>query len=212
MLRSTTTGFGLVAIILHWVIALLVFVMLALGNIMGALVSTDPLRSVLLDLHKLTGLTILALVLLRIVWRLANPVPMLPISMKSWQRICARLSHYALYGLTVLIPLTGWALVSARVQTPTLMLFDWLPVPALPVLQYFESGAKAVVLFWQVHDVLGGLLVLLVLIHIAAAMRHHFVLSDDVLRRMMTARLAGKADSRDIGTAHCVVTATGGKK
>ncbi|MDH3195740.1 MAG: cytochrome b/b6 domain-containing protein, partial [Hyphomicrobiales bacterium] len=62
MFRSTTTGFGLVAIVLHWTIALLVFVMLALGNIMGALASTDPLRSVLLDLHKMTGLTILALV------------------------------------------------------------------------------------------------------------------------------------------------------
>jgi cytochrome b561 len=212
MFRNTASRFGLVAIVLHWTIALLVFIMLALGNIMGALASTDPLRAVLLDLHKLTGLTILALVLVRIVWRLANPVPVLPISMKSWQRICARLSHYTLYALTVLIPLTGWALVSARVQTPILMLFDRLPVPALPVLKYFDSGAKAVVLFWQVHDVLGGLLVLLILIHIAAAMRHHFVLSDDVLRRMMTARLAGKAESQRIGTANCVVTATGGKK
>ena len=212
MIRNTASGFGLLAIILHWMVALLVFVMLALGNIMGALASTDPLRPVLLDLHKMIGLTILALILVRIAWRLANPVPALPISMKSWQRICARLSHYTLYGLTVLIPLTGWALVSARVQTPTLMLFDRLPVPALPVLKYFGSGAEAVILFWQVHDVLGGLLVLLVLIHIAAAMRHHFVLSDDVLRRMMTARLAGKANSQNIGAANCVVTATGGKK
>jgi cytochrome b561 len=117
-----------------------------------------------------------------------------------------------LYALTVLIPLTGWALVSARVQTPTLMHFDWLPVPALPVLEYFGSGAEAVVLFWQVHDALGGLLVLLVLIHIAAAMRHHFVLSDDVLRRMISVRPAEKAEARDVGAANCVVTATGGRK
>jgi len=212
MFRSTTAGFGHVAIVLHWMVALLVFIMLALGNIMGALASTDPLRAILLDLHKIIGLTILALVLVRIVWRLANPVPMLPVSMQAWQRICARLSHYTLYALTVLIPLTGWALVSARVQTPKLMLFDTLPAPALPVLKYFDSGAEAVVLFWQVHDVLGGLLVLLVLIHIAAAMRHHFVLSDDVLRRMMTAQLAKKADSAGIGTANRVVTATDGRK
>jgi cytochrome b561 len=85
MIRNTATGFGHLAIILHWTIALLVFIMLALGNVMGALTSTDPLRPVLLDLHKLTGLTILALVLVRIVWRLANPVPLLPVSMKSWQ-------------------------------------------------------------------------------------------------------------------------------
>ena len=115
MFRNTVSGFGHIAIILHWTVALLVFFMLALGNIMGALASTDPLRAVLLDLHKLTGLTILALVVVRIAWRLANPVPLLPLSMKSWQRICARLSHYALYALTVLIALTGWALVSARV-------------------------------------------------------------------------------------------------
>ncbi len=212
MFRNTAAGFGLVAIILHWTIALLVFVMLALGNIMGALASTDPLRHVLLDSHKMIGLTLLALVAMRIVWRLANPVPVLPKTLKSWQRICARASHFTLYMLTVLIPLTGWALFSARVQTPTLMLFDTLPVPALPVLQYFDSGAKAVVLFWQVHDVLGGLLVLLVLIHITAAMRHHFVLSDNVLRRMLTARLAENADSPDIAAANCVVTATGGRK
>ena len=212
MFRNTAAGFGQVAIVLHWTVALLVFIMLALGNIMGALTSTDPLRAILLDLHKIIGLTILTLVLIRIVWRLANPVPMLPISMKSWQRIFARLSHYALYALTILIPLTGWALVSARVQTPTLMLFDMLPVPALPVLKYFDSGAEAVVLFWQIHDVLGGLLVLLVLVHITAAMRHHFVLSDDVLRRMMTARLAEKAKPAGIGTTNRVVTVTGGKK
>ena len=212
MFRNTASGFGHVAIILHWTIALLVFIMLALGNIMGALASTDPLRAILLDLHKMIGLTILALVVLRIAWRLANPVPALPISMRAWQRICARLSHYTLYALTVLIPLTGWALVSARVQTPRLMLFDTLPAPALPVLEYFDSGAQAVVLFWPVHDVLGGLLVLLVLIHIAAAMRHHFVLSDDVLRRMMTARPAEKVESAGIGTANRVVTATGGRK
>ena len=212
MFRNTVSGFGHIAIVLHWTVALLVFFMLALGNIMGALASTDPLRAVLLDLHKLTGLTILALVVVRIAWRLANPVPLLPLSMKSWQRICARLSHYALYALTVLIPLTGWALVSTRVQTPTLMLFDTLPAPALPVLKFFDSGAQAVVLFWPVHDVLGGLLVLLVLIHIAAAMRHHFVLSDDVLRRMMTARPAEKADLPGLGPANCVVMATGRKK
>ncbi|HSG96081.1 MAG TPA: cytochrome b [Afifellaceae bacterium] len=212
MFRNTASGFGHVAIILHWAVALLVFVMLALGNVMGALASTDPLRAVLLDLHKLIGLTILALVLLRIVWRLANPVPALPVSMKSWQRICARLSHYTLYGLTVLIPMTGWALVSARVQTPILVLFDRLPVPALPVLEYFDSGAEAVVLFWGVHDILGGLLVLLILVHIAAAMRHHFVLSDDILRRMMSARPAKRGQKPDIGAADCVVTVTGGKK
>jgi cytochrome b561 len=212
MFRNTAAGFGLVAIVLHWTIALLVFIMLALGNIMGALASTDPLRSVLLDVHKMTGLTILALVLLRIVWRLANPVPMLPVSMQAWQRIFARLSHFTLYALTVFIPLTGWALVSARVQTPTLMLFDTLPAPALPVLRYFDSAAAAVVLFWPVHDVLGSLLVLLVLVHIAAAMRHHFVLSDNVLRRMMSTRLAERIDSQGIGTANRVVTATGGEK
>ena len=84
MIRNTASGFGLVAIVLHWTIALLVFIMLALGNIMGALASTDPLRLVLLDLHKMIGLTILALILVRIAWRLANQVPVLPISMKSW--------------------------------------------------------------------------------------------------------------------------------
>ncbi len=212
MLRNTATGFGHAAIVLHWTIALLVFVMLALGNIMGTLASTDPLRAVLVDLHKLIGLTILALVAVRIVWRLANPVPLLPVSMKRWQRICARASHYMLYGLTVLIPLTGWALVSARVQTPVLLLFDILPAPALPVLKFFSSGAQAVVVLWPVHDVLGGLLVLLILIHIAAAMRHHFVLSDDVLRRMMSARIAKKTDSKSFRTRNRVVMATGGKK
>ena len=75
MFRNTASGFGHVAIILHWTIALLVFIMLALGNIMGALASTDPQRAILLDLHKMIGLTILALVVLRIAWRLANPVP-----------------------------------------------------------------------------------------------------------------------------------------
>jgi cytochrome b561 len=92
------------------------------------------------------------------------------------------------------------------------MLFDTLPAPALPVLRYFDSAAAAVVLFWPVHDVLGSLLVLLVLVHIAAAMRHHFVLSDNVLRRMMSTRLAERIDSQGIGTANRVVTATGGEK
>lgn len=164
------------AIWLHWIVAALVLVNLAIGLLHDSVL--DGVRGAI-PLHKSIGFTVLVLTLGRIGWRLAHRPPPLPSALSRWERTGARATHAAFYALLLAMPLSGWAMGSAgreaRYPTRWFGLFD---VPHLPVsAANAEAGDSA-------HLVLGYLMAALVVLHVAAALRHHFLLRDGVLARM----------------------------
>lgn len=164
-----------VARLLHWVIATLVIL-----NIIGGL-AHDALEGVInvMPLHKSAGITVFFLTVLRIVWRLMNPPPSLPTGMSAWEKGASHATHAAFYLLMVLVPLTGWIMVSAGTRP-----LDWFGL--FPVPKFGVTKDDAIVgISGEGHEILAILFGVLALIHIAAALRHHFLLKDTILRRMV---------------------------
>lgn len=167
---------------LHWLIAVLLLALLALGYYMPDLpLSPDKIR--LYSWHKWAGITVFLLVLLRLLWRATHRPPALPPHVKPLLRLAAHATHALLYALMLLIPVSGWLMSSAKgVQT---VWFGVVPLPDL-VERSKELGATLA----DVHGLLNGLLVLLVGVHVLAAVKHHLVDRDDVLARMLPRRRA----------------------
>jgi cytochrome b561 len=180
MLRNSSIGYGWVAIVFHWTIAALIIGQWGLGWTMEHLVG-PRLAFGLIQWHKSVGLLILALALLRLSWRLANPRPLLPEGMSPFEKLAAGSVHRGLYWLMVLLPLSGWALVSASVLEIPTYTFYLFVMPDLPI-----ERSEAAESFWTTaHIVLGWILVAIVAAHVLAALRHHFLLHDTVLKRMI---------------------------
>jgi cytochrome b561 len=169
--------YGAVAQAFHWLIAALIFVMLGLGYYMEDLpLGTRKLE--LYGIHKSIGITIAVLAALRLVWRLLNPPPPLPGSVKPWERKAAGVVHALLYLMLFVQPLVGF-LQSNAANFPV-VLWGFLLLP--PLIAPDEPLSETLL---GVHAIGGNLLAILVILHVAAALRHHFVLKDDVLRRML---------------------------
>lgn len=165
------------AVSLHWLIALLIFATFPLGVYMHDLpFSPDKLR--LYSYHKWIGVTIFMLAIIRLAWRATHRPPPLPASMPKWERYAAEGVHYLLYALLFLIPLSGWLMSSAKgFQT---VWFGVLPLPDL-VGKNKELGD----LLQKVHELLNFSLLGLVLAHVGAALKHHFIQHDTILERML---------------------------
>ncbi|MFC3303015.1 cytochrome b [Parvularcula lutaonensis] len=173
-----------VAKFLHWLIALIILIQIPFGFYMHNLEPSE-FKFTLYQLHKSAGLIVLALALFRLYWRLTHPIPPLPAAMPNWQKIVARFTHVAFYVLIIGIPLTGWAMVSASTLGIDTKIFFLIPVPHLPVPQGEEQ-----VEFWiEVHELLAKATIGLLVLHVGAALKHHFHDRDDILIRMLPERL-----------------------
>ena len=165
------------AIAFHWVIAVLV-----LFNLFVGLFHESLLEGVrVMPAHKATGIAILGLTLGRMVWRLAHKPPHLPDAMPGWEKAIAKAVHFILYALLLILPLTGWLLSSNPERPRPIDWFGLFQIPVLPATPGIAGTAH------EAHELLGYLMAALVVIHIAAALRHHFVLRDRVLARMAPA-------------------------
>lgn len=186
LLSNSNDRYGAVAQTLHWLIVALIVV-----QVTTALLAHDlpfgPHKAALLGRHKSFGMTILMLMVLRLGWRLVNPAPGLPQAMKSHERGLAHASHYALYIILFAMPLSGWLMsVAKNYPVSWFHLFTW-PNPVRPDAALAEN-------MQEIHETLAWTLGGVVTLHILAALRHHFLLKDDVLRRMLPAkRLATRA-------------------
>ena len=172
---SQRARYDAVAIAAHWLLAALILLNLTLGLYMHDL-PLSPQRLRLFNWHKWAGITILMLSALRLGWRLTHaPPPDLP--MAAWQRIAAHAVHWAMYVLFFAVPLAGWGYSSAAgfpvVWFGVLSLPDWVPVN-----RAWADALKAV------HKTAALTLALLVLLHVAAALKHHVVDRDGLLHRM----------------------------
>ncbi len=181
MASTTSQSYTRVAIVLHWVMALLLIGQIAGGKIMMAL-DPAPIKFELFQLHKSFGVTILILSVLRLMWRLTHKAPVLPVGMKPFERLGAKLSHIGFYVLMIGVPIAGWILVSASPRQITTKLFKIITWPDFPGIMRSEALNERMS---DVHEYMAyGIIVLLVL-HIGAALKHHFVNRDDVLTRML---------------------------
>lgn len=179
--------YGTVAIAFHWTIAALVLANILLGLYFADLPRSDPNKFELTQLHKSIGLTVLTLSVLRVLWRMANPIPALPADMGPLLRITARSTHYLLYVLIVAIPLSGWMLVSSSplgFPTQYFNLFEW---PNLWFLSDLPRPEKIALRhsFDQIHVFLAWSAIVLIPIHVSGALYHHFIRRDDILKRML---------------------------
>ena len=162
---------------LHWLMAVLFFGMLGLGFYMQGLpLSPDKLK--LYSWHKWVGVTVFLLALFRIAWRVTHQPPALPSSMPRLMQIAAHAGHHMLYMLMFLIPLSGWLMSSAKgFQT---VWFGILPIPDL-----LEKNKLLGDLLQTVHVSLNYLFIAVLIGHIGAALKHHFIDKDDILTRML---------------------------
>jgi len=177
-LRSTERGWGALVRTFHWLVAALILAQGVIGLTMVQMGLT-PAKVRVFALHKSIGMTILALVLLRIAWRLTERRPADPPVMPPWQRHAAHAMHVALYLLILAIPLSGWWFNSA--SNAPLVWFGWFGLPSL------TGGLDPV---WKprallLHQTLFWILVALLVVHVGAALWHHFRQRDDVLLRMV---------------------------
>jgi cytochrome b561 len=174
--RNTTVRWGSVAQFLHWLIVALIITQVILALTAQELHGMAKLA--MLARHKSVGITILMLAVVRLGWRLVNPTPPLPLTLKPYERFLANFTHAALYVLIFALPITGWIMSSAR-GFPV----SWFSQFQLPDL--VTKNHRLYEAMQETHEALAWALGAVALLHLLGALKHHFVLKDTVLRRML---------------------------
>ena len=170
-------GYTAIARVFHWATAALVLVMIPIGIVM-ANTNVGPAQDTLYHVHRSIGAVLLPLVLARLLYRMSHPPPPLPASVAAGQRRIAHVTHWALYGLLLLQAVVGWIATSAY-RAPILVFWLFEVPPIWPVDRPLSESLFAA------HRVMGFALLGLITLHVGAALFHHFVLKDAVLRRMV---------------------------
>lgn len=182
MLGNSTTAWGTGAKLLHWLGALLILGLLIHGLIMTNL--PRELRFENYSWHAAIGYNVVALTLFRMLWRWLNVTPAEPGGLSAWHRRLAAVSHGALYVLMLAVALAGWALAGTLRRPLDAKLFGAVSIPVLPL----QGNRTLHELLEETHEFLAYLLAMFVIGHIAAALYHHVVKKNDVLRRMSFGR------------------------
>lgn len=177
---ATPARYTLLAIVLHWVLALALLGMFVVGLYMADL-PFSPQRMKLFNWHKWAGISVLGLSLLRLLWRATHRPPPLPApvvqAMPRWQSLAHHGTHYALYALFFAVPLIGWAYSSAA-GFPVV----WFGVLALPDFVGADKALAELIKPW--HEISADALALLVLLHVGAALKHQWLDRDGLMARM----------------------------
>lgn len=184
-LHNSERRFGTAAMTLHWLIAVCVIGLLAVGKIMTGESLDLATKFQLYQLHKSFGVLVFMLMVLRLCWRWTQTIPAYPATMQPWEKAGAHVSHWGFYLLLIVMPLTGWALVSAATFKIPTLLFGTIPLPHLPFLENAADPKAAEDWTKWLHGTLGWAIIALLLAHVGAALKHHFINRDDVLKRML---------------------------
>jgi cytochrome b561 len=178
--------FSTPAIVLHWAVAALILTNFVLG--LRYEDAHGLAKFNILQWHKSVGFTVLALSLIRLGLRLfGGHPPSYPDEMKPWEKAVASATHWSFYGLMIALPLTGWVIISASLTNIPTLLYKTIPFPhigfvhSLPMAtrKRLEDGTG------EVHEVLAWIMITLFVLHVAAALKHHFWDKDSVLYRMV---------------------------
>jgi cytochrome b561 len=180
--KNDSSRYGAIAQLFHWGIVALIITQFFLANKAEHLPPRSQALLQTLTTHKSIGMTIFGLAILRLIWRWFNPTPSIPTRVPRWQQLSAHISHWALYGLILITPLIGWLMSSARGFT-----VSWFGFVTLP--NFVQRDTARYEFFHEAHEILATTLLVLAIIHAAAALKHHFFDRDNVLRRMLPIKL-----------------------
>ena len=178
-MNTPTSHFAPLARLLHWLMALMIIAMLFIGA--GMVTSVSQRHEWLIHLHKPLGIAILLLVVVRLLVRFSTRQPPLPADLPGWQVMAAKASHVLLYALMLVLPVLGWAMISASGEP--VMLSNTLQLPSI-----LPADAQVFAMLRKAHGYLAYLLFLTVLLHLAAALFHGWVRRDEVLDSMLRGR------------------------
>lgn len=181
MIKNTTKSYGLVAIFFHWLMALGVFFMFGLGLYMVELSYYDAWYKGSLDLHKSIGVLLFIVFCFRLSWRLINVSPEPPSThnrLVKLEQFAARTAHYLLYLILLFLMMSGYFISTADGRG--IVVLNWFEVPASPLMIENQEDLAG-----EVHLILAWSLISLVIVHSAAALKHHFVNKDDTFKKML---------------------------
>jgi cytochrome b561 len=167
------------AIAFHWTIGVLMIL-----NVLGGLFHDAVPREMIglvMGLHKATGILILLLTVGRLVWRLTHRPPPLADTVKGWEKGLAHATHWAFYLLMFALPITGWLMVSAGERKYPFSFYGLFDIPYLPVVQDKVASHT----YGDRHELLGYVVAALIVLHIAAALKHHLFDRDNTVVRML---------------------------
>lgn len=175
--RLTLVRYTGTAQVLHWTTALLMFAVLPIAWVMTSLAHDNPNRDMLYLMHKSIGVTILVLTAIRIVWRASHRAPILPATMRGWEVAIAKLSHWLLYAILLIMPISGY--VTSAAGGHPVSFFYLFTLPSLPLDKGLAKFAEEVHLLtqWAVY--------VLIALHILATSWHIVVRRDGILDRML---------------------------
>lgn len=183
--RNSPVKYGVIAMVFHWSVAVFFLGNLGLGVYMAGLELSDPDLFSLYQLHKSFGVSIFIIVMFRLAWRLFDTPPPLPASLPHWEALAAKLTHTGLYAILIGMPLTGWIIVSASpIGIPTLV-FDLFSLPHISFIEHNPDKDLWLGFGKWGHWLLAWSAGAGIFLHVGAALRHHFILKDETLRRML---------------------------
>ena len=181
MIKNSADGYGTIAILLHWVIALLILLEFGMGIYMTGLNYYDDLYNQLPYLHESIGILLAVLIVVRISWAIINPKPAIGAGVSHWEHLLSKTVHMAMHGLMVAIVCFGYLWSTAEGEP--VAVFDWFSVPAM-----FDGidNQEDRYAFW--HYWLAWTIISCVGLHALGALKHHFVDKDETLTRMLGRR------------------------
>lgn len=181
MWRNTDSGYGWVAILLHWTVAVAVFGLFALGLWMTGLTYYSEWYNLAPHVHQSVGLILAAVIVFRLAWRLGNRHPAFEPTMKDWERIGAVAAHWGMYALIATLLATGYVIPTAGGDP--VAVFDWFTVPAIGRFDSASVDLAGAIHYWGAWALMA-----LVAMHTLAALKHHFIDRDRTLRKMLGPR------------------------
>ena len=162
---------------LHWLIAIVVITMLSFSFFLGDV--PDKYQSLAYMIHKSLGLCVLFLMILRFIWINYSGKPALPASVSTWEKRVSRLVQYSFYLLLIAMPVCGWIMSVAAGRAPTFFGLFSMPLPIAknkPLAELMELS----------HKTIAWLLIALIILHVAGALKHHFIDKNNILKQMLT--------------------------
>ena len=177
MLKDSRSGYGLISIVIHWISAALILFLFGLGIYMVDLGYYDDWYHKAPELHISLGLVVLLLMFARVIWRIVNPTPE-ELSAKRAQNVVAKLVKLGLYAFIFIVLISGYLMTTAEGQPASMFNLIHFPV-------FIELSSQNVDLAGELHEYLAWGIVLLVALHVAGALFHHFIIRDRTLVRML---------------------------
>ena len=177
---ASSVHYGRTAVVLHWLVAALLVGQILFGWFLDDIPRGTPARSIYVNLHKSTGLLLGLLILGRLYWRSRHPAPELPSSFPPWQRVAAKVSHFALYTCMIVMPLSGY--IASNYSKYGVKLFNAVQLPP-----WGTEDRSVYAFFNTTHVVTSYVLVTLIALHVAAALQHA-LRRDGVFSRMLFRR------------------------